>query len=73
MTPAKFTAALRKLGLNQRQAAIALHIKDEVTVWRMANGKGKRGIPGPVEVALETMIALQAAQEEIKRLRELVP
>ena len=67
MTPKQFLAALRRLKLSQRQAATVLE-GEESSIYRWSHGK--RAIPGPVRVALRTMVALESCREEMRRLQE---
>ena len=67
MTPKQFLAALRRLKLSQRRAAVVLEVEPS-TVYRWAHGE--RGIPGPVAVALRAMIALESCRTEVRRLQE---
>lgn len=50
MTPAEFTAARERLGLDARALAAALGIADRNTVYRYENGR--RTLPGPVAVLM---------------------
>jgi DNA-binding transcriptional regulator YiaG len=56
VSPEQFREAIAALGMNQREAAMALEV-DERTVRKWA--LGERAIPGPARVALRFMAALR--------------
>ena len=57
MSPEAFREAIAALGMNQREAAMALEVDDRtVRKWAL----GERAIPGPVRVALRGMKCLRA-------------
>lgn len=67
MNPKQFLAALRRLKLSQRRAAVVLEVEPS-TIYRWAHGE--RTIPGPVAVALRTMIALESCRQELQELQK---
>lgn len=74
MTPADFIAAADKLvplkkceSDREQHAKVAALLKsDPSAVYRWAHGK--RGIPGPVEVALHALVTQRAAERRVARL-----
>jgi transcriptional regulator with XRE-family HTH domain len=60
MTPAELRAARHKLGLTQKGLARALRMATRgcETISRWENGTNERGVPGPVQVAIEMMLLI---------------
>jgi transcriptional regulator with XRE-family HTH domain len=59
VTPAELRAARKRLGLTQKGLARALrmgtHGWQTISKWESDNNK--RGVPGPVQVAIESLLA----------------
>ena len=59
VSPEQFREAIAALGMNQREAAMALEVDDRtVRKWAL----GERAIPGPVRAALRGMRSLRACR-----------
>jgi transcriptional regulator with XRE-family HTH domain len=62
VTPLQYRAAIKKLGLSQRQAAIFLDVSER-TSRRYALGEVE--IPGGIAKLLRLMVRLQLAPEDV--------
>ena len=71
MSPDQLKAARKRLGMSQDDMARALRLGRDgartVRRWETEEGKpGHRGIPGPVEVLIETWLGFPVEELEIE-------
>jgi hypothetical protein len=71
-TPAKVTQAREYLGLDKAGLARALRMGEQArdAVRRYEDGENKRGIPGPVQLALEYLVEQKRAADRKSRIKE---